>query len=650
MSKDIENTILLDLYEEYGFIENDMSKFKDIVFSNASKNMSEKELRELGKKNIIIYLVKEVQSGKFVILFKKALEKLEPMKAFVLFDTIIEEADIDISEDAILGLALNQTYQGFYDNYVNNKNKFEGTLLGKVLDAYTSINEEDIEIGESELISNLSDDQVRDYLLLISGISVLTREEEQFLLRKYKETNDPYYKDEFINHNLRLAAKLSLKYWKPMLKMSRMDLIQEGNLGLMEAFDRFDPTKGYKFSTYAIWWINQKVTRAIADQNDTVRIPVHCNEKIAKKNNFIKEYEDKYFREPTDEEIMDALGVDEKELKLIKKAEIIKSPNSIDYVVDNQESRAGRESSYGQFIADDSKPSVEDEALSIVEREQLLEIIEDVLTKRERIVIRARMGFNEYGETFTLEKIGEKLGVTRERIRQIESKALKKIERRLIALKNAEKNMSLSNGNIDPHIIAERKEIEIRLKNKKNNLRVVGFTPDNSRVTVKCLECQNSYTDTPEKILSLDDCLFCYAKKVADEEDKKDNLLEAYNKKLIEGSNGKIIAIRLEDDKRYVTVRCLDCGFEWTRYRYNLLTNPVCPKCYSLTKIEKQKQTLKNRIRKLNDRIEIVEYIGSREKARFRCLDCKNEWDEFAYNLLRKPYCLNCKNQKVKKK
>ena len=151
MSKDIENTILLDLYEEYGFIENDMSKFKDIVFSNASKNMSEKELRELGKKNIIIYLVKEVQSGKFVILFKKALEKLEPMKAFVLFDTIIEEADIDISEDAILGLARKLQDGNFKD---------ENTLRSIIKDISEMTGKEVSEEKEQKIIDMVINDQV----------------------------------------------------------------------------------------------------------------------------------------------------------------------------------------------------------------------------------------------------------------------------------------------------------------------------------------------------------------------------------------------------------------------------------------------------------------------------------------------------------
>ena len=649
MKTEAVDKILSNLYETYSFITPDMSKFKEIVLSNIPKNLDDKKLEEYCKRNIVGYLVSELKNGKFTILFKIATSQISIEKAFAIFDTVINTADIDIIPDAILGIAMNKNYQPFFDKCLEKKEKYESTLLGDVLEAYTGLNEEeDLEIAVNELTNNLSDDQVRDYLVLISGFSVLTREEEKYLIRKYKETNDDYYKEEFINHNLRLAAKIALKFWKPELKMSRMDLIQEGNIGLLDAFRKFDPDEGSKFSTYAIWWIRQKVTRAIIDQNDTIRIPVHRNEQIKKKNRFINEYVNVYGVEPTDKEIMEYLDVDIEEFKTIKDAEYIKNPNSLDQAIDNQESKAGRESTFGQFLSDEESQSTEDIAINGILREQLLSYLDEVLTERERIVIRARFGINEDGIKYTLEQIGKALGLTRERIRQIEAKAINKLKRKANAVKSAEKNLQIATGRElnDPVIMSERKEFETKLREKSSNLRVESYAPDNSRVAVKCLKCGKIYTGSMDYILELDDCVYCYANKLTKNE-KKDTMLDKFNKKLMDKTMGKMIVLSLEDNGADAIVKCLECGNEWERNRYNLLNKPNCPRCSSLSRMERKKLGLQSRLDEVNGRIEVVEYLGARVNSKFKCLDCGKEWKELGYNIVKKPYCPNCKNKGI---
>lgn len=649
----MKKEIISKLYETYGFITQDMSKFKNIAFSDIPKNADENKLEEYCKKNIVEYLVNELKNGKFTILFKNAMNVMSEEKVFALFDTVINIADIDIIPDAILGIAMNKKYQPFFDKCLNTKEKYESTLLGDVLEAYNGLNEdEDLEIAVNELTNNLSDDQLRDYLVLISGFSVLTREEEQYLIRKYKETNDDYYRDEFINHNLRLAAKIALKFWKPELKISKMDLIQEGNMGLLNAFRKFDSTEGSKFSTYASWWIKQKVTRAIADQNDTIRIPVHRNDNIIKKNKFINEYMSIYGNEPTDEEVMEHLGVGIEELKSIKEAEIIKNPSSLDQVVDNQESKAGRESTMSQFLKDEDAENADDMAMNGLLREQLLGYLYEVLNERERLVIRARFGINEDGTKYTLEQIGKALGLTRERVRQIESKALNKLSKKGYAIKRAEENLQISTGREleDPIIMNTRREFESKLREKNNNLRVESYTPDNKKVTVKCLECGKLYTGSMDNVLEIDECLYCYAQKLAKNE-KRNNALDKFNAKLMKKTSGKMIALSLETNGAGAIVRCLECGNQWEKNRYNLLNKPNCPRCSTLSRLGKMQLGLQTKLDELNGKIKVMDYLGSKEKSKFKCLECGTEWEELSYNLLRKPYCPNCiKKQLVKKK
>ena len=644
MNKTEENKIILDLYEEYGFINKDISKFKEIVFCDVKNKMAIEDVEVLAKKNILKYLIKEIENGKFVKLFNACCEKNDPMKAFVLFDTILKEMDITISEENISTLAFDGRYKSFYDNYVNSKNKYNDTLLGDVLNAY-DVSEE--EISDDDIINNLSDDHVRDYFLEISDISVYTQAEEREIFEKYRETNNPEYKDEFIYHNLKLAAKIALSYWNSSLKMTRMDLIQEANMGLIRAFERFNPDRGFKFSTYATWWIRQRVTRALIEQNDTIRIPVHLSEKIKQKNKFARIYRDEFGVDPTDDEIIEALGWDIEFLKRIYDAEAIKNPSSMDKEIDNTEDRRGRESKLSQFLADENTVSVEDKVFGEIEREQLLSYMDECLTEREKYVICHRFGFNDDNEIKTLDQIGKSIGVTRERIRQIETKALNKLKTKARSLKNLEQRPLITKA----PILSDEKKYQrdlyaIRLKKYNDKLKVVNYIQDDRFVIVRCLDCGQIFTSEPEDLLIQPECVFCSSqeKKL----DKKNGrALTNYNTVLSERSNNTITALGFDKNSRRVNVKCSVCNETWNADQYNLLYNPECPNCNSLKRRKEKLEEIQEIINPY--KLEIKEYINAKTKSTFKCLKCGYEWKELAYNLIRKPYCINCRGKRLVK-
>ena len=272
-------------------------------------------------------------------------------------------------------------------------------------------------------------DPVRLYLRECGTTPLLTSEQEMSLAQTIEIGKMPgataeqkeaaaVAKQEMANANLRLVVSIAKKY--PGRGMPFLDLIQEGNMGLLKAVDKFDYTKGYKFSTYATWWIRQAITRSIADQARTIRVPVHMVETINKMNRVGRRFLQEHGREATNEELAKEMETSVEKIREAKKA--AQDPISLETPIGEKE-----DSHLGDFIEDQKTASPEDEAAATMRREQIHKLL-DTLTEREKGVIELRYGIDD-GTQRTLEEVGKHFGVTRERIRQIEGKALKKLKK-----------------------------------------------------------------------------------------------------------------------------------------------------------------------------------------------------------------------------
>ncbi len=259
------------------------------------------------------------------------------------------------------------------------------------------------------------DDPVRMYLKEIGKVPLLSAEDEIEIAKRMEE-GDEVAKAELTEANLRLVVSIAKRYvGRGMLFL---DLIQEGNLGLIKAVDKFDYRKGYKFSTYATWWIRQAITRAIADQARTIRIPVHMVETINKLIRIKRQLLQDLGREPSTDEIAESMGVTESKVREIIK--IAQEPVSLETPIGEEE-----DSHLGDFIPDEGAPAPAEAASFVLMKEQLISVL-DSLTDREKKVLTLRFGLND-GRQRTLEEVGKEFSVTRERIRQIEAKALRKL-------------------------------------------------------------------------------------------------------------------------------------------------------------------------------------------------------------------------------
>ena len=292
-------------------------------------------------------------------------------------------------------------------------------------------NVEEIKLEDMDDVANLDgvsvDDPVRMYLREIGKIPLLTYEEEAYLAQKIVE-GDEEAKQKLAESNLRLVVSIAKKYvgrgmlFLDLIQEGNMglilDLIQEGNMGLIKAVEKFDYNKGFKFSTYATWWIRQAITRAIADQARTIRIPVHMVETINKLIRTSRQLLQQNGREPTPEEIAKEMEISVEKVMEIQK--IAQDPVSLETPIGEED-----DSHLGDFIQDDDSPAPQDSAAYTMLREQLEEVM-NTLTPREAKVLKLRFGLED-GKSRTLEEVGREFQVTRERIRQIEAKALRKL-------------------------------------------------------------------------------------------------------------------------------------------------------------------------------------------------------------------------------
>ena len=286
-------------------------------------------------------------------------------------------------------------------------------LLGRSLISIGQEEEEDIDTQESTYYDE--DEPIKLYMKDIGKVPLLDAEEET-KLAKQASLGDEEARRRLAEANLRLVVSVAKHYNGCGLAL--LDLIQEGNLGLMKAVEKFDYTKGYKFSTYATWWIRQSITRAIADQARTIRIPVHMVETMNRVNRTSRRLLQEYGREPTPEEIAEAMNLPVERVLEISK--ISQEPVSLETPIGEEE-----DSHLGDFIQDEHIPVPADEAAHTLLREQLEKVM-DTLSEREQKVLALRFGLED-GKPHTLEEVGREFQVTRERIRQIEAKALRKL-------------------------------------------------------------------------------------------------------------------------------------------------------------------------------------------------------------------------------
>ena len=293
----------------------------------------------------------------------------------------------------------------------------EDLLLDKeILDFDENEEEEEIDLNSIDLLEGIgTEDPVRMYLKEIGTVPLLTADEEMELAKR-KAEGDVAAKDRLIEANLRLVVSIAKRYTGR--GMSFLDLVQEGNLGLIKGVEKFDYTKGYKLSTYATWWIRQSVTRALADQARTIRIPVHMVETINKMSKMQRKLTLELGYEPSVKELAEALEMSED--KVMEIMQIAREPASLETPIGEED-----DSNLGDFVADNKEVTPEGNVESVMLKEHIDDLLKD-LKERERQVIVLRFGLED-GHPRTLEEVGKAFNVTRERIRQIEAKALRKL-------------------------------------------------------------------------------------------------------------------------------------------------------------------------------------------------------------------------------
>ncbi|MFA6797102.1 MAG: sigma-70 family RNA polymerase sigma factor [Candidatus Paceibacterota bacterium] len=393
-----------------------LSKTKKIKISKVKTVKKIKPVKKVSlKKTIKKEIIKEkiVSSPKVSLKRRESDIKAERIlskgreRGFVTYDEILKEFP-KIEDDVIF---LDELYNKFI---IAGIDVLEGGGMLEVLDEQVK------KYTYGGRSSDASYDSIQIYLKEIGQYPLISASMEKDLARKI-EVGDEEAKSLLAKANLRLVVSIAKKYVGRSADLTLLDLIQEGNLGLFKAVDKFDWTKGYKFSTYATWWIRQAITRALADQSRTIRVPVHMVETIAKYKQVYRRLSQDLGREPMSDEIATEMGLEVEKVYMIEK--IDQDTVSLEAPV-GDDSDDGK-STLGDFVADDKILSPDQESSRRILSDQVKEILDD-LSLKERKILEMRHGLND-GITHTLEEVGIEFGVTRERIRQIEAKAHEKI-------------------------------------------------------------------------------------------------------------------------------------------------------------------------------------------------------------------------------
>lgn len=373
--------------------------------TTAKKTTKKSETQEESKK-----MTKEEQQAKFVERLEEIVAIAKRKKNVLDYQEIMNHfQDVELEAEG-----MEKVFEYLEKKNIDVKmNEDEDDDDDLLLDDDDDIDIEKIDLSVPDGIG--LDDPVRMYLKEIGKVPLLSADEEIEYAKRMEE-GDEEAKKRLAEANLRLVVSIAKRYVGRGMQF--LDLIQEGNLGLIKAVEKFDYTKGYKFSTYATWWIRQAITRAIADQARTIRIPVHMVETINKLVRVQRQLLQELGREPSPEEIAEVMDLPVERVREIQK--ISQEPVSLETPIGEEE-----DSHLGDFIQDDNVPVPAEAAASTLLKEQLVEVL-GTLTEREQKVLRLRFGMDD-GRARTLEEVGKEFNVTRERIRQIEAKALRKL-------------------------------------------------------------------------------------------------------------------------------------------------------------------------------------------------------------------------------
>ena len=365
------------------------------------------------KKNVLEEIAFEESNFEELLKTDKVIKRLEKYKE------ILDIKNNELNEEVIDSLRLNTKSFDFNGERYNLYDLFLYYLAKCNIEVVGSAKFYDNEVEEDES-GMLQQDNVKQYMIDLSYYPCLSASEEKEVALKWKNEKDYRARKTLINSNLRLVISVAKRYMGSS-NMPFLDLIQEGNIGLIKAVDKFDPEKGFKFSTYATWWIRQAVTRAIADQSRTIRIPVHMNETMNKIKKARQILSVQLQRNPSLQELSDVLDIPVDKIREI-------DFYSQDIVSLNTPIGEEEDSSLEDFIES------EDESIyDIAEKKELANKVNEILTskgftEREANVIRMRFGISPYKKMYTLEEVGQQYGVTRERLRQIEAKAIRKLK------------------------------------------------------------------------------------------------------------------------------------------------------------------------------------------------------------------------------
>jgi len=668
---DISNQILDKYYNKYYFIENDKNQFAKMLFGRLDvKQLSPSKLDERAYNNVKkAYAKLYNDTDNFMKIFEMSVSMLGVRKAFDELDKAIlfaSETIKDFNPNLTTQEALknSESLKKFYENLLSVYGKKDEDSKSVIYD-FSDLNNSLLEDIMDEICGNdttlkidLSnpdksvDDSMRLYLNEIGEIPLLTREQEIELGKRIYDNKDEDAREQMINANLRLVVNIAKKYMNRGLSL--LDLVQEGNLGLIKAVKKFDYTKGFKFSTYATWWIRQSITRAIADQARTIRIPVHMVETMNKFKRIERKLTQEKGVEPTDEEMAREMDLTIDKIKEIRR--INEEPVSLNKTVGEDE-----EESLSNFIADESIESIDVQQDRKVVADEIYAILDDgYVNERERLILELRFGLKD-GRRRTLEEVGSILGVTRERIRQIEAKAINK----------AKKRGDRAGDKVDPAAVfydynSTKNQPKVRALDTSQLTELEYDKSTKGSKVATCPKCKLSFKTSVTKLKNDPYCPLCKAIGEYDlvllplPNDVKHQII---NDRLVSTSAGKWKIAGIYNDKFY-KIECTSCNTTIPIRKEDLSQPHVCPCC---SKVEEKKDVKVEPIYKseINDNIasHTINRVGNRptcarstniaitskfnNKAYLKCKNCDNQWAVNISEFKNFAVCPECVNDEI---